>query len=207
MGLADTKEKVETSIDVVNKYNPHSKVYLAKQRKNNLFISSTMDYFVFFVPLTLLLVFAFNKLFHCLFNYQISIFLRPYSFWWILLETLVQGNIEYFTFLALRNFVTPFSFNIESKLLQVLVIFMFFLVILTTFASNSIYYYDYRKLAKYFLCNLFRFKSSYVLMTIMYGVRPLMKGTLHALLFEHWEIQIWCLLGVELVIQVVVLAF
>ena len=120
---------------------------------------------------------------------------------------LVQGNIEYFTFLALRNFLTPFSFDIASKLLQVLVILMFFIVGLTTFASYSLYYYDYGKLAKYFLCNLFRFKSSYVLMTIMYGVRPLLKGTLHALLFKHWEVQIWCLLGVELVIQIIVLGF
>ena len=120
---------------------------------------------------------------------------------------LVQGNIEYFTFLALRNFLTPFSFNIESKLLQVLVILMLLLVGLTAFASYSLYYYDYGKLAKYFLCNLFRFKSSYVLMTIMYGVRPLLKGTLHALLFEHWEIQIWSLLGVELVIQIIILGF
>ena len=149
-----------------------------------------MDYFVFFVPATLLLVFVFYRLFYCLFNYQISIFVRPYSFLWILLEVLVQGNIEYFIFLALRNFLTPFSVDIESKLLQILVILMFFLVALTAFCSYSLYYYDYRKLAKYFLCNLFRFKSSYVLMTIMYGVRPLIKGTLHALLFEHWETQI-----------------
>ena len=119
----------------------------------------------------------------------------------------MQGNIEYFTFLTLRNFQTPFSFNIESKLLQVLVILMFFLVTLTVFCSYSLYYYDYRKLAKYFLCNLFRFKSSYVLMIIMYGVRPLLKGTLHALLFLHWEIQIWSLLGVELLMQMIILAF
>ena len=133
--------------------------------------------------------------------------MRPYSFLWVLLEILVQSNIEYFTFLALRNFQTPFSFNIESKLLQVLVILMFFLVTFTAFCSYSLYYYDYRKLAKYFLFNLFRFKSSYVLMTIMYGVRPLLKGTLHTLPFSHWEIQIWSLLGVELLMQVIILAF
>ena len=70
MGLEEAKEKVETSIDVLQKYNPHSnQVYLAKQRKNSLFISSTLDYFVFFVPGTLLLVFILYRLFYYLFNY------------------------------------------------------------------------------------------------------------------------------------------
>ena len=70
MGLETAKETVETSIDVVKRYNPHSNnVYLTKQRKNNLFLSSTIDYFVFFVPGILLLVFILNRLFYCLFNY------------------------------------------------------------------------------------------------------------------------------------------
>ena len=39
-----------------------------------------MDYFVFFVPTALLLVFIFYRLFYCLFNYEMSIFVRPYTF-------------------------------------------------------------------------------------------------------------------------------
>ena len=41
--------------------------------------------------------------FHCLFNFRVSIFFRPYSFWWILFEMLIQGNVEMFTFLAFHT--------------------------------------------------------------------------------------------------------
>ena len=43
---------------------------------------------------------------------------------------LIQGIVEMFTFLALRNCLTPYSFDLPSKLLQVLMILMFFLVVL-----------------------------------------------------------------------------
>ena len=197
VGLDDAKEEIETSIEQVDRYNVQSNpTYLDKERKGNLFIASTMDYFAFHVPLILLVVFLFNRLFYCLFNFKVSIFFRPYSFWWILFEILIQGNVEMFTFLALRNCLTPYSFDLPSKLLQVLMILMFFLVVLASYASYFLYYQQYRKLARYFLVNMFRFPSSYALMVILYGLRPFLKGAVHALLYDNWELQVWLLFGV-----------
>ena len=78
--------------------------------------------------------------------------------------------------------------------MQVLMIVMFFLVLLAAFASYLWYYREYEKLARYFLVNMFRFPSSYKLMILLYGVRPFLKGTIHALMFYHWPTQIWMLL-------------
>ena len=181
--------------------------YLDKQRKGNLFIASVLDYFAFHVPLILIIVFLFNRLFYCLFNFRISIFFRPFSFWWTLFEMLIQGNVEMFTFLALRNCLTPYSFDLPSKLLQVLMIMMFFLVVMASYASYFLYYQQYRKLARYFLVNMFRFPSSYVLMVILYGLRPFLKGAVHALLYDNWELQIWLLFGVELTFWLIMLGF
>ena len=93
-GLEDAKETVETSIEQLNLYNRQSNpTYMAEERKNNLFVGSTMDYFAFHVPLTLFIVFLFNRVFHLLFNFKISSVFRPYSFWWILFEFLIQNNV------------------------------------------------------------------------------------------------------------------
>ena len=93
-GLDEAKETVETSIEQIDLYNPQSnQKYLEKERKNNLFIASTMDFFVFHVPLMLVLVFLLNRLFYCLFNFTISSLIRPYCFWWIIFEMLIQSNI------------------------------------------------------------------------------------------------------------------
>ena len=54
---------------------------------------------------------------------------------------------------------------------------------------------------------MFRFRSSYVLMTVAYGLRPFLKGAIHALLYNNWVVQMWMLIGVETFILVVILVF
>lgn len=70
IGMASTKDRVEGSIEFASQYYPESNpTYLVEERKGNLFIESTIDYFVFFLPFTLVTVILFNRLFYCLFNY------------------------------------------------------------------------------------------------------------------------------------------
>ena len=166
-----------------------------------------MDYFTFFVPITVLIIFIFNRIFYCLFNYEVSKYLRPYCFWWVLLELLVQSNIEYFSFLGFRSMDTPFSFNFPSKCFVTLGIIMFYFSFITAMGSYFLYYSEYGKLARYFLVHLLRFPSSYGLMVIMYGARPFLKGMVHALLYDHWVIQIWCLMAIELAVILLILFF
>lgn len=153
---------------------------MEEERKNNVFFSSTVDFFCFFLPLTIVFLFLTNRIFYLLFNCPISIVFRPYSFWWILLELTIQNNIEYFTFLGFRALVIPFSFDFFSKGLFILTLVMFFLVLFSTFSSYAIYYSWYGKLARYFLVNMYRFPSSYALMIIIYGIKPFLKGFAHA---------------------------
>ena len=208
VGLDKAKETLETSIEQVPLYNPQSNpTYMEKERKNNMFIASTMDYFAFYIPLILIVVFLFNKIFYCLFDHEVSILFRPYSFWWIIFELLFQGNVEFFTFLAFRNCLTPYSFDAPSQLLQVLMVLMFFLTVVASFCSYFWYFREYREKAKYFLVNMFRFPSSYGLMIVVYGAKPFLKGSIHALMYAHWQTQVWMLFGTELLILIVVFLF
>ena len=201
IGLATTKDQIEGSIEFASQYYPESNpTYLVEERKGNLFIESTIDYFVFFLPFTLVTFILFNRIFYCLFNYEISKYLRVYSFWWVMLELLIQKNVELFTFLGFRNFVIMHQYDIQSKMILILNVMVFFITFLTAFCSYLFYYGEYGRLAKYFLINMFRFPSSYALMIIVYGIKPFLKGAIHALLYKQWIIQIWTLLGVELLI-------
>ena len=171
-------------MEITNNYYPLSNpTYLDEERKSNLFLESTIDYFVFFVPFTIIIVLIFNRLFYFLFDYEISKYLRIYSFWWIFLDVMIQTNIEFFVFLGFRNFATFFQFSVESKLLMILNTIMFFLTLIAAFTSFIIYYSEYGRLGKYFLLNMFRFPSSYLLMTLVHGVRPFLKGAVHALFY------------------------
>ena len=44
-------------------------------------------------------------------------------------------------------------------------------------------------------------------MTIVYGLKPFAKGIIHAMLYEEWVVQVWLLLGVELLTVVIILVF
>ena len=120
-------------------------------------------------------------------------------FWLILLELLIQNNIEFFTFVGFRALSTTLSKDFNEKVFNTLIIIFLFIVIFCTFSSYSIYYHRYKKLARYFLVNMYRFPSSYILMTIAFGVRPFLKGIIHASLHDHWVLQIWLLIEVEVV--------
>ena len=54
---------------------------------------------------------------------------------------------------------------------------------------------------------MYRFKSSYVLMTLTYGCRPFFKGLVHAMFFESWNLQIWLLIGIEVCTLIVIVLF
>ena len=127
-----------TEITLYNRFsNP---TYLDKERKNNLFIKSTMDYFSFFVPAACIVLLVFNRIFYCLFDFEISKYLRPYAFKWILFEMLIQNNVEYFTFLGFRSLDTSFSFNFPTKNFLIIGILMLFLTVLGAVSSYMIYY-------------------------------------------------------------------
>ena len=100
-----------------------------------------------------------------------------------------------------------FSFNFTTKALNAFSILFLFITFITMTSSYTIYYHRYRKLARYFLANMYRFPSSYILMTIVFGVKPFLKGVIHALFYDQWVVQIWLLIRVELAIVVVILVF
>ena len=135
--IEDSKEEIED----MPKYNPYSnEKYMYETRNNNFMIGSMLEFFMFFTPYILVNTFLFNKLFYILFDYKVSQWFRPYSFWLILLELLVQNNLQFFTFLGFRNLLTMFSFSFSSKAINGFFILFTFAVFITTIISYFIYY-------------------------------------------------------------------
>ena len=213
IGLDAVLNNVSGAIEDMPKYDKESnEKYVEESGNNNFMLGSVLDFFLFFTPLVFVTVFLFNRVFYLLFNYEVSSWLRPDSFWWILLELLVQNNIEYFAFLGIRTMETMFSFSFSSKAINGFFIVFVFIVFMTALTSYSFYLRQYTpfncrygKLARYFLSNLYRFPSSYVLMTIQYGTRPLLKGLIHVIFYEDWVLQLYLLSAVELTVALITL--
>ena len=100
-----------------------------------------------------------------------------------------------------------FSFSIVSTCFKVLTILFLFVVAGCALCSYWAYYCQYGKLGRYFLSNMYRFKSSYLLMTLTFGIRPFSKGLVHAMFFESWNLQIWLLVGIEALTLILIILF
>ena len=184
VGLGEELEELKEKVSILPRYNPYSnKKFMAESRSTNLLLDNLFDFLLCSVPLILAMEFLFYRIFYCLFNYEISKFLRPYSFCLVLVELIFQNNLEYITFLTFRSFQLLFFFDGGAKTMQALTILFGLTILLVTICSYLCYYYQYGKLARYFLSNMYRFKSSYVLMTITFGIRPFFKGLVHAAFF------------------------
>lgn len=91
--------------------------------------------------------------FNLLFQYRISIFLRPFSFLIYLCPLLLDGNLQYFFFVMFSQSYLGFSLNPKDKLLNVVSIILFFISFWFSIISCFLAYYLSRKLSKYILDN------------------------------------------------------
>ena len=81
------------------------------------FMRGVFSFVLFSAIPTFVIVFIFHKVFLCLFNFKISVYLRRYFFWGCtLIQTLIEPNIAYFTYLFLRQSFLFFSFKFTDKI-------------------------------------------------------------------------------------------
>ena len=86
IGLGEYLDRVKDEMKEVRRFNPYSNIrYMEESRNNNALLDNLMDFIVFSIPLTLALWFLYYRIFYCLFNYEVSKYLRAYSFCLILL--------------------------------------------------------------------------------------------------------------------------
>jgi hypothetical protein len=169
--------------------------FAAVEGSDNGFLRNTVEYFVINVPYCLLVFLLLNRLFYGLFNYSISQYLRMFSFWGFLYQMLVESNVEYFSFLGFRSLQTMFSSCFQHKLQLVFSVLFFYVVVAGTVSSYFLYRYFYGKLSKYFMSNVFRIKGAITIMTFLYGIRPFLKGVIHAFLYHYNAVQLISLAG------------
>ena len=203
--LGDSIEKI---VENMPSYTQFSNSKFQKvERRDEFFFRTTYEYVFYSFPMLIVIFFILNKIFYALFNHRISKYLRMFSFWGYFSELAIQGNIEIFTFLALRQFILAFSFDIESKAYISLLIILFWIVVVFSIAGYYMYYYFYGPLSKYFLINNYRLKSAFTSNMIIYGMRPLVKGAVHSLCYHDYLLQISLLLTIELLTVIILCYF
>ena len=159
--------------------------YVEVEQKDRQFFRNAADFFIVSVPYCLIVFFLFNRLFYVLYNYEISSYIRIFSFWGFLYQMIIESNVEWFVFLGARYSKTMFSFNFGDKMWIIGFSLFFYIVFAGSICSYFLFYYFYDKLSKYFMTNVFRIKGAFLTMTFIYGIRPFIKGAIHAYLSPY----------------------
>ena len=130
-------------------------------------------------------------------KYKFSVLLRPFRSFIFLAPLLLDGNLQYFSFVMFSHFSMGFSLNRRDKIMNVVSIMIYFFIILFSVVSCFLSYYLNRKLTKYILDNWRTRVFGLLSYNITNAIRMLVFGAIHSLLRSS-DLQLPMLMGGEL---------
>jgi hypothetical protein len=124
------------------------------ERSDYLLVQNTKQYFLVYIPLTLLFFCLFNRAFYLLFKRRGSLFLLTYSFWLQLWLIAVVQNLSGLWFFCLKELQVLFSFDWTLTLVRWLTVPFVGLVLVCSVSLFPLCDYFYGSQVRYFLLNL-----------------------------------------------------
>ena len=121
-------------------------------------------------------------LLYCLFlishKYKVSQFVRKFYFIKIvLLQTFIEGNVAYFSYVCFGHLSTPFTFQFGDKLSLIFTTFVLWIVIMFCFAFYPLVGYFLQKKAGYFLSYAYRCNPGYLSLSLKNLIRNFLRGS------------------------------
>ena len=148
----------------------------------------------------LLTFLLFNRLFYCLFNYEVSRFFRAYSFKIFFLEVLFLEDIQKIVFILIRNFFVLFRVQGSPQYYAITIVPVLLgaFILLCFITLYPFQRYLHGKLSKYFLTNMFRIRGSLPLTFLLFCVKPLLTSSVQATCYKLPSLQLGLLALIEL---------
>ena len=177
------------------------------EERDDSAIRNLSPFLFFSVPQTIILICIFKWIFYRIFRYQISSFIRKFCFVpCCLLQMFFQGNIAYFTYVCLNNFINCFfSFKFVDKLSLFLSIMFFFFCLIYGICFYFLMNEYYGKKLGYFMDYVYREPSGLLFLTCCFPIRGILRGFVYSLFYHHYfkEILFQCLIEFLLILLVI----
>lgn len=145
----ETESYLENALDY--KANYTDRRVLEKNSNGLGFFSNNLDLYTIQIPFVLCLHLTFLVVFRVTINFKLSSVFRKYCFKLMFLFMLFEGSIENLTFYFFGETQNFFSRNFRHKLLNLQLVFTFFVIMLYVFGALLWLRYHYQKNVRYFL--------------------------------------------------------
>lgn len=189
----------------LSNYQPYTlQKFVTIESESTVLIQIGCPYFVYIVPLTILISLFLYLIFRLLSKYQISKYVRKYYFIKTVIPLLlIEGNMVYFTYISFGHLCLAFSFTWRDKLALVFTTLFFGLVVILAFSFYSLLGEFLKQKTGYFLNCYYRIHLGYFLLTSKNLVRNFLRGIIYYFLHEFY-LQELILLSIIEVIEAVI---
>lgn len=161
-----------------------------KTRRDSIFWQNSKIFWLIFLPFTLLFFFLLNKIFWLVSGFQLSSYIRIFSFWLQFGVILCVQNMMTLGYYFMQNMLTFFNLSPMMKLLNCLSLFLFGCFLMFAFSFLHLSKYFYANLHRYFLNNCKPSHCSLFYSLLKHILKPLIDCFIHLLLINHPKTQL-----------------
>lgn len=154
--------------------------FVEVESTSNGFFINTANFFLSNMLLTIGMFLVCRFLFFLLFRFRISVLFREFSFWPYLAIILMEGNLQFASYLVAFEFRWMFATTLANKLMTSWLVCVFYLILAFSVGSYFLFRYVYGELAKYFFDNSVNSTQGAFYLMVNGGLRNILLGFAHA---------------------------
>ena len=184
------------------------KKFVEIQGASSVFIKAAYPFLIYTIPQNLLTCLVFYLFFRILSQYKISQHLRKFYFLkTIFAQTLIEGNIIYFTYVCFSHLDTSFLFRFGDKVSLVFTTVFLWGLILFTLVYYPLVGCFLKQRASYFIYCYYRCNSGYFYLNVKNLGRNFLRGAVFYFMdnFFKEEIALLCLIQAIVIIVTIYL--
>ena len=152
-------------------------------------MQNTKQYFLAYLPTTILTFLALNRLFHCLSGRRVSLYFRAYSFMLQLWFIAVLQNLNWLWFFCLKELQVLFSLSYVLKFIRFATVPIIGLIFVDSVCLFLLYNYMHTSVSgKYFRINIVAHSFQNWYMLIRFVLKPFIETSVHVFFLDDTKL-------------------
>lgn len=163
----------------ISDYMPYSREkFVQIEGTSSVLIKAAFPYYLYSVPENVLICLLFYFLYIILQKWRISRYIKSFYFIkTVLLQTLLEGNIAYFTYVCFGHLTTSFHFKYGDKLSLIFTVVFLFMILLFSISFYPLMGHYLKKKSKIFISCHPPTNSGYLFLSIKNSMRNFLRGS------------------------------
>lgn len=193
----------------ISEYKPWNRQrFVEIEKSSSVLIKAVFPFFIYVVPLNIVACLAMYFLFQFLRKYKVSIYLLKFYFIkTVLLQSLLEGNVAYFSFVCFGHIETSFSFKFGDKISLLFMMVFLWIIIIFSFTFYPLIGRYLEKRSSSFIQSIRGCNSGLFFISMRQLIRNFIRGAVFYFLYQYYAVELILLIVIEVAIVILTVAF